>query len=238
MGRRKTVDYWQASVAAEHGFVPDDEVSEVRWVGLKEARALLTYRRDVEYVEHALKLPQTTPLIILRHAAAISRTDFDGEDRLRPLQGKGRSQARSLVSLLGAYGTSVVRSSDAVRCLETVRPYARSRKATVEQEPIFSETGFEQSPQAAVERLDMILANRRPTVLCTHRPLLPTLLESLVPATKGPTRQLLRAVISQGLSTGAMMVLHRTTDASPRIVAAEHTRSRKHLHDARSSLSR
>ena len=236
MGRQKTVDYWQARVGKLNGFVPDAEVSEVRWVGIDEARALLTYRRDVEFVERALALPTAAPLILLRHAAAVSRSDFSGDDRLRPLTGKGRSQARSLASLLQAFGASQVYSSDSVRCVETVRPFAGVQRVTIEQEPIFSERGFERAPDATVARLQSILRNGRPTVLCTHRPVLPALFEAVVGRSAGPTRQLLRSVLAQGVAPGSFVVLHRTGGDDPQIVAAEHAKPKKADHDARHSL--
>jgi phosphohistidine phosphatase SixA/8-oxo-dGTP pyrophosphatase MutT (NUDIX family) len=236
MGRPKTVDYWQARVGADNGFVPDDEVSETRWVGIDEARALLTYRRDVEYVERAMTLPRTAPLILLRHGAAVSRADYDGDDRSRPLTGKGRSQARSLASLLAAYGVESVCSSDSARCVETVRPYTAAQRITIEQEPIFSEAGFERTPEAALTRFDALLANGLPIVLCTHRPVLPALLGALTARATGPTKSLLKSVQSRGLNPGAFVVAHRTTGDDPQIVAAEHAKPKKADHDARTSL--
>jgi phosphohistidine phosphatase SixA/8-oxo-dGTP pyrophosphatase MutT (NUDIX family) len=236
MGRPKTVDYWQARVGADNGFVPDDEVSEVRWVGIDEARALLTYRRDVEYVERAMALPPTAPLIVLRHGAAVSRSDYDGDDRSRPLTGKGRSQARSLASLLAAFGIEVVCSSDSARCVETVRPFAAGQKITIEQEPIFSEGGYERAPEAALARLETLLADGRPIVLCTHRPVLPGLLNALTARANGPTKSLLKSVQSRGLTPGGFVVAHRTTGEDPRVVAAEHAKPKKADHDARHSL--
>jgi phosphohistidine phosphatase SixA/8-oxo-dGTP pyrophosphatase MutT (NUDIX family) len=236
LDRPKIVDYWQGRIAKDNGFVPDDEVAEVRWAGIDEARALLTYRRDVEFVERALALPQTAPLILLRHAAAVSRTDYDGDDQTRPLTGKGRSQARSLASLLQAFGIEQAYSSDAARCVETVRPFATAQRVTIEQEPSFSETGYAQAPEAAVTRLEALLRNGSPTVLCTHRPVFPALFEAVLPLTSGPTRSLLRSVASQGLTPGGFIVLHRTTDSDLRIVAAEHAKPKKADHDARHSL--
>ena len=239
MGRPKTVDYWQAKVASDNGFVPDTEVSEVRWVGLEEARALLTYRRDVELVERAFELPTTAPLILLRHGAAVSRGDFDGDDRQRPLTGKGRSQARALVPMLQAYGIAHVYSSDSARCVETVRPFATARRVTIEQEPIFSEPGFESSPNAAMERLDAIIRTPEPVVLCTHRPVLPSLLETVAGYASGPAKQLIRAVQDNGLPPAGCVILHRTTDAPKlHIVAAEQAKSRKTDHDSRLSIRR
>lgn len=237
MGRTKTVDYWQAQVIRDNGFVPDDEVSEIRWMGLEEARAMLTYRRDVELVEQALSLPPTAPLILLRHGTSVARADYAGRDEDRPLTGKGRSQARALISLLQAYGVKDVHSSDSVRCVETVRPFALAQRRTIEQEPIFSEPGYDKKPGTAKERIDAILREGRPAVLSTHRPVLPGLFGALIGYSAGPTRQLLRAVEGNGINPGSFVVLHRTVgDGAPRIIAAEHGRPKKADHDARVTL--
>ena len=45
-GRPKIVRYWLMEVEADRGFVENDEVDEVRWLGLDEALALLSYDRD------------------------------------------------------------------------------------------------------------------------------------------------------------------------------------------------
>ena len=47
-GRSKLVRYWLMEVEHDPGFVPNDEVDELRWVPLEEAPALLTYPRDAE----------------------------------------------------------------------------------------------------------------------------------------------------------------------------------------------
>jgi 8-oxo-dGTP diphosphatase len=49
-GRDKLVRYWTMTV--ERGrFEPNDEVDEVRWVGVGEAAGRLTYRRDLPLLE-------------------------------------------------------------------------------------------------------------------------------------------------------------------------------------------
>lgn len=45
-GRPKVVDYWLMQPGDHTGFAPTDEVDEVRWVTLADARALLTYDHD------------------------------------------------------------------------------------------------------------------------------------------------------------------------------------------------
>jgi 8-oxo-dGTP diphosphatase len=47
-GRSKVVRYWLMEVEHDPGFVPNDEVDELRWVPVDEAQALLTYPRDAE----------------------------------------------------------------------------------------------------------------------------------------------------------------------------------------------
>jgi 8-oxo-dGTP diphosphatase len=47
-GRSKIVRYWLMDVAEPPPFAPNDEVDEVRWLPLDEARALLSYDRDRE----------------------------------------------------------------------------------------------------------------------------------------------------------------------------------------------
>jgi 8-oxo-(d)GTP phosphatase len=47
--REKTVAYWAATVlptSSDQAFVPNDEVDEMRWLPLKQARELLTYPID------------------------------------------------------------------------------------------------------------------------------------------------------------------------------------------------
>jgi 8-oxo-dGTP diphosphatase len=50
-GRSKLVRYWLMEVGADVGFVPGNEVDELRWVGRNDALALLTYARDQEVLQ-------------------------------------------------------------------------------------------------------------------------------------------------------------------------------------------
>ena len=61
-------------------------------------------------------------VILLRHASAGDRTTWQGDDRLRPLDERGRKQALALVDLLHALGVERVVSSPYVRCTQTVAP--------------------------------------------------------------------------------------------------------------------
>jgi 8-oxo-dGTP diphosphatase len=53
-GRPKLVRYWLMSVESDPGFVPNDEVDELRWLSPADASELLTYDRDKGVVAAAL----------------------------------------------------------------------------------------------------------------------------------------------------------------------------------------
>jgi phosphohistidine phosphatase SixA len=61
-------------------------------------------------------------VVLLRHAWAGKRDEWDGDDRLRPLDDRGRRQADALRDELLERGVSRVLSSPYVRCTQTVAP--------------------------------------------------------------------------------------------------------------------
>ena len=52
-GRPKRVRWWRMLPVDDHGFTPNEEVDELRWVTPEEAARLLTYDRDVALLEGA-----------------------------------------------------------------------------------------------------------------------------------------------------------------------------------------
>jgi 8-oxo-dGTP diphosphatase len=46
--RQKVVAYWMMSVEKDEGFAVTEEVDELRWLGVADALALLSYERDGE----------------------------------------------------------------------------------------------------------------------------------------------------------------------------------------------
>jgi 8-oxo-dGTP pyrophosphatase MutT (NUDIX family)/phosphohistidine phosphatase SixA len=207
LGRPKTVDYWVARPGANHGFTRTEEIDALRWVSPGQARVVLTYPRDFALLERAMSLPETRPFIVLRHTAAMKRSDYKGkDDAKRPLTGKGRSHAKALVGIMAAFGIDRVHSSDAVRCMESVRPLASSCHLTVDQEPLLSEQGFTDHPKAAVRRVCELASLRAGVLVCSHRPVLPSILESF--AHSGGRR--IAAELRDPLRPGEMAVIHRT----------------------------
>jgi 8-oxo-dGTP diphosphatase len=67
------------------------------------------------------------PLVLVRHAWAGSRDDWAGDDRNRPLDGRGREQAEHLVELVSDLRVERILTSPYVRCVQTVEPLAAAR---------------------------------------------------------------------------------------------------------------
>lgn len=206
-GAPKIVDYWVANAAESVPFNPDDEIDEVRWIDVDAADELLTYPGDVELVRKAVGMPETLPFIILRHTNALKRSHFDGEnDQLRPLSGKGRTQAKALVPLLASYGVTNIHSSLSLRCTETVRRYAKSLGRKVRTESAITEEDHRIQPKAAIRRVKLLFAKPKPTVVCTHRPVLPSVMRAVADSLGlDPDNELL----DPKLSPGSFIVVHR-----------------------------
>lgn len=180
LSRPKVVNYWCARVRSDEGFAADGEVDRIGWFGVEEAPGVLTYPSDALLVEQASRWPSTVPLVILRHTQAMKRSDFTGDvDAERPLTGRGRSQSKLLVPLLDAFGVTAVHASSARRCTETVLRFARHLGVPVENEPLLTEEGHDHDPVLAAARAIELVRAEKPLVLCSHRPVLPTLLEAM-----------------------------------------------------------
>jgi 8-oxo-dGTP diphosphatase len=212
---RKVVHYWLARVTGDDdvsGYVPNDEVDEVRWVPAEKANKLLTYRRDRRLLAESLEARKRTgTLIVLRHADARSRESWHADDRLRPLVRDGHRDAERLVAVLDAYGVERVVTSSSTRCVDTVAPYCRTTGREPELVDVLSEEdarppNVRELVAAAVERLD----GSGPTVLCTHRPVLPDVFKGL--GVKDPK-----------LAKGELLVAHLRHG---RVVAVERHRPR------------
>jgi 8-oxo-dGTP pyrophosphatase MutT (NUDIX family)/phosphohistidine phosphatase SixA len=201
----KRVDYWGGVVLDSVPRAPDEEVDVVSWLPVRAALGRLTYSHDHFLVEQYLEQPPTTPLIIVRHAKAMDRKDWSRKDSARPINARGRRQAKMLIPMLGAYGVTKLVSSTSTRCVATLLPYAHERELPVETYSSLSEEEGEHDPKgvgslARRVRAEM-LANREPTAACVHRPVLPHILDALDIA---PTT----------LVTGEFLVAHLTADGT------------------------
>lgn len=181
----KTVHYWAGRVVGDDdvsGYAVNDEIDAVEWVDRDEAATRLTYDRDRATLREALGVRRRTQaLVVLRHASARSRKAWRGDDRDRPLLQAGRAHALRLVPALAAYDVDRVVSSPALRCLETVAPFAETVGVGPERDDRLSEEDARGAGvRALVERLvDDGGRTRRGALLCTHRPVLPRVFAAL-----------------------------------------------------------
>lgn len=223
--RPKVVNYWRARIRSEEGFTPDDEVDEIRWVSAAGAAEHLTYPSDQGLVASAAEQPDSVPLVILRHTQAMKRAQFDGDiDAERPLTGKGRSQSKALVPLLDAFGVTSVYASSSRRCTETVKHYAKHLDTTVVREPLLTEEGHHADPRGAAARAIELALSPESLVLCSHRPVLPTILESMAIALGvGLEDPRWRRAWDPRLPPGGFIVVHRefAEDGPVRVVGVE-----------------
>lgn len=102
-------------------------------------------------------------VLLVRHAAAGKRRKWDGDDRLRPLDERGREQAEKLAVVLDDYGVKRICASPYVRCRETVEPLAHRLGIAVEDRVELAEGAGKGSALALAEEIGPASA-----VLCTH----------------------------------------------------------------------
>ena len=181
-GRTKQVSYWVARAIGGEDvstYLPNAEIDAVEWVSYAEAMVRLTYERDRVTLAQARRLRRRThALVVLRHAQARSRAGWRGrDDRRRPLARAGHAEAERLVPVLAAYDVSRVVTSSSVRCVQTVAPFATAIGVRPELDDGLSEEGA--SAASVLAAVDRLVEVGEPAVVCTHRPVLPSVFDTL-----------------------------------------------------------
>jgi 8-oxo-dGTP diphosphatase len=228
---QKVVYYWAAEVSDRalqtSNFKPNEEVSGVHWVSAKEAKSRLSYTHDHEQLDLLLSLSQrkmlkTKPVVILRHGKARSRATWKDGEASRPLLSDGNAQAEALPKMLKAFGAKTVFSSPWTRCLSTIAPYAQSTKVKVKTSPEFTETANEKKPAETKFLFNNLINLNKSIVICTHRPVLPTMIEVLEARSEKRLQTKLDNIAI--LKPGGFAVIHMSVDPDPilrRIVEIE-----------------
>jgi 8-oxo-dGTP pyrophosphatase MutT (NUDIX family)/phosphohistidine phosphatase SixA len=219
-GRDKKVYYWAAEVdplaIANSTFVSNDEIEQLTWMSLKKARLRLSFPADVDIVERFAELfaqgrARTFAIVALRHGKATPPQDWAGPDATRPLLPRGETQSLSVAHGIAAFRPAKLISSTAVRCTTTVAPTARLTGLPVSQTDKISQDAYTSRGESVREVVAKRLEKRVTTVLCSHGPVLPQIIEAVVRATgTADSARLHRAAT---LSTGEYAVLHVPVDA-------------------------
>lgn len=225
----KESHYWHATLTGGK-FIPNDEVDEIAWLGYAEAKKRLSYDHDHEVLDAAAQAKQTKPFILMRHTQAIKRAEWivskDGlaeVDASRPLTAVGRMQAAGLIPALAAFGINELHSSDSRRCRDTVGPYASARSISIELEAALSEERHKENPTKALERVAQLALTDQALALCTHRPVMPTVMESLnsIFEIENPIKKM----FDPALTPGSMVIYHRDKTNLNKVVSIE-----RHIH--------
>jgi 8-oxo-dGTP diphosphatase len=101
-------------------------------------------------------------VVLVRHGIAGDRARWRGEDRLRPLDARGRRQAAALPGMLSGVAVSRILTSPFVRCVQTVEPLAAELEIGLEEVPGLAEGAVR------ADVIALLGTAGAGTVLCTH----------------------------------------------------------------------
>jgi len=179
----KEVDYWTGQWAGGE-FRANHEVDELRWLPLDAAGALCSHDHDRAVVDDLARtdVPLMPTLLLVRHARAGSRSDWDGPDDLRPLDEKGLAQAQRLAEVLPVFAPTAILSARRTRCEETVAPLAERLGLDVQPLDELGEEEFNADPAAGMAVLERLLEPRSTpgvTVVCSQGGAIPAALLNL-----------------------------------------------------------
>ena len=122
-------------------------------------------------------MTDTSTVYLVRHAKAGDRSAWEGDDRVRPLTGKGRRQAVKigdrLFPLVSMHDDALLISSPYTRCLQTLEPLAARLHASVTSDDRLAE-GYDRDGA-----LDLIATIPNGSVLCSHGDVIPDVIAAL-----------------------------------------------------------
>lgn len=208
-GATKRVRYWAGQAQPEgepsSRFEPNHEVDRLAWLTPEEALGRLTRRLDAMVLNAFLTAPvDTVPIVLLMHGTPERRSKKYPDDRIRPLAAQGQAQAAAMAELLACFGRPGIVSSPAVRCVDTVRPFAGRQRTIIDVDPALSEAAHKAAPRAAASWIRALVAAGEPTVVCSDRDVLDALLAAVLAqaglAQPLPIRDALKQVASKQAS--------------------------------------
>jgi 8-oxo-(d)GTP phosphatase len=174
--RTKKVQYWSAR-SLSGSFAPNNEVDDLVWLPVSAALKKVSYAYDRKVLRRwAKQRPDTQSVLIVRHGTAGSKSRFSGDDKIRPLDKKGRAQAEALVAQLSTFGPTDVYAADRVRCHQTVQPLAEELGVIISNEPALTEEAYADNPKRGRRRALQIAESHRAPVICTQGKVIPDLI--------------------------------------------------------------
>jgi 8-oxo-dGTP diphosphatase len=101
-------------------------------------------------------------VLLVRHAWAGDSAKWEGDDRVRPVDKRGRKQSDALVDALAGFAVDRIVSSPYLRCIQTVEPLADARGLDIELDEALGADRLDDVP-LVLERVQGENA-----VVCTH----------------------------------------------------------------------
>jgi len=178
---KKKVKYWMAQ-ALPHAnpFTPNEEVDKIEWVSIKEARHFLTHDEDREILDEFINRERyTSTLVLLRHAKAVKRSEWNDYDLDRPLSPEGVEQAKRLVSQLEPLGIEGIFTSDASRCFSTIEPLSEYLNLRVTVTSELNEESYEKDSKLALKYVRHLMRYPGNQLVAGHNPIIPEILTKL-----------------------------------------------------------
>jgi 8-oxo-dGTP diphosphatase len=178
---KKKVKYWMARAKNDPApFVPNAEVDKIEWVDSKTARHFLTHDEDRDLLDDFMsKERYASTLVLLRHAKAVKRSEWNDYDLDRPLNNDGVEQSHKLVKQLEPFGIQGIYSSDATRCFTTVEPFSQKSGVKVNVTKDLNEEEFDKSSKTSVEYVRQVMKFEGNHLVSGHNPIIPHVLSKL-----------------------------------------------------------
>jgi 8-oxo-dGTP diphosphatase len=184
-GRDKRVSFWAAQVAPAVGGGRDPtEIDGNQWVSPEHARRMLPHSGHHAPLDALLErvrqeCADTRAMVVVRHAEALHRHEWNGPDPERPLTAGGWREAAALVRLLACWQPTRLVSSPSTRCMQTVTGFAEAVGLPLHADPVLSEEGAELAPAAVEAWVRTLFTGRETSLVCTHRPVLGVMMREL-----------------------------------------------------------
>lgn len=180
-GEPKRVTYWSMRYTGGE-FEANHEVDDLRWLRVGRAHTTMTYPDDRTVLEAFDASPVADSMLLLvRHAKAGKRTEWQGDDDLRPLDVDGEQQARELVDLLSVFGPTRIYAANRTRCVQTVEPLAKSLGLQVVVDPDFADEAYDDGPTGTHTKLLSLAQPGQVSVVCGQGYGIPGLIDRLGP---------------------------------------------------------
>lgn len=204
-GVPKVVRYWSAKmIEGDDQSFDRSEVDKLLWLSPKEASKKLTIKDDRHILKKFMKIKRDSkPLILLRHAKALDRKEWSGDDEDRPLTEDGRRQVQKLIKTMHVYGLTSIHTSDAIRCLDTAKPIADALGIELVVNSKLSEYEYHRDGKSAAKYIKGLFEQDQRVLVCGHNPILTKIIKKMA-------RRLDMYQEDFSLGKGDAFILHRS----------------------------